>query len=73
MSRFYFHVRAGEILYEDHEGMELIGVDAAFAHAVDDARTMLRDDPERMNADRWIEVVDDIGHTLRRVPLETVA
>ena len=61
------------MLYEDHQGTDLPGVDAAVVLAKQDAREIMRDEPNRLAIDRWIEVVDEGGNTLNTVPFEALA
>ena len=71
MQRYFFHVRVGNVVYEDHEGAELSDLDAAVSHAINDARNILRDDPDR-GREGWMEVADSQGIIIRTVRFETV-
>ena len=73
MSTYYFHVRRGGVIYEDRDGFELDGIKNAVLHARNDARAVMRDEPEVAADDQWIEVVDEKGNTVRTVPFVTVA
>jgi hypothetical protein len=57
MSIFFFHVRRGDVLYLDREGVELPDLEAARAHAEWDAKTALRD----ATGAQWIEIDDGKG------------
>ena len=61
------------IPYEDHEGVDLGSVAAAMDHAADDARAVIRDQPEVPREFQWIEIVDERGNTIQTLPFEAVA
>jgi hypothetical protein len=57
MSLYFFHVRRGDVLYLDREGVELSDLEAARAHAEWDAKSVLRD----ATGPHWIEIDDGKG------------
>lgn len=73
MSKFYFHVRRGNAIYENHEGADLASVAEAVARGLEDARSVMRDEPEVPPGVQWIEIVDDQGYPVRTVRFEAVA
>lgn len=66
MARFYFHVRDGDVLYLDRQGVECADLKAAWKHALDDARTLFRVVAEP--AERWVEVDDGLGSVIATPP-----
>ena len=73
MSRYYFHVRRNNVIFEDHEGVEASTVAEAVEHATEDARAVMREEPEVPRDIQWIEIADDMGNTVRTVPFETIS
>ena len=69
---FHFNIRRGGVVFEDREGVDLPGLAAAVRRGVDDARLIMRNEPEVPAADQWVEIVDDRGNTLRTLPFVTV-
>jgi len=67
MPRFYFHVRNGPDIYEDHDGIDLPGSWAAYAEALRLATELLGDVPE-FGPDTIIEIADETGQTVLTVP-----
>jgi hypothetical protein len=56
MPRFHFNIRQNEILFEDMRGAELPDLRAAWAWAIEDARTLLRQDMVTAPMERlWVE------------------
>jgi len=74
MARYYFHVRDQHGVIRDEEGTELAGLEDAIAEAQASARDFLVQDIKegRKSEDRVIEIADDLGKVLARVPLGDV-
>jgi hypothetical protein len=62
MCLYYFHVRSGDVIYLDHQGVELSDLKAAWEHALEDARDVLKVCRGDAGPERWIEVHDRGGH-----------
>jgi hypothetical protein len=59
MSRYYFNVRRGEAIFEDHVGVVLPDLSAAWSWAVSDALALIQDGYVDPTSDRcWMEVCD---------------
>jgi hypothetical protein len=74
MARFYFHVREGEELIPDDEGVDLPDVSAARQEAVLAAREILAEAIKRGKpkvADAFV-IADEAGRALDIVPLAAV-
>jgi hypothetical protein len=71
MSLYYFHVRRGNVIYLDHQGVDLADLRSAWDHALDDAAFLLRATPVGLDTERWIEVDDDFGHIVSTPPVGT--
>jgi hypothetical protein len=74
MPRFYYHVRKGDLLIEDTEGVEVPGLRAAFDEAEQGARDLMA---ERVKHGQVIdghqfEVHDELGTKLFTVPFKSV-
>lgn len=69
MPRFHFNIRQNEILFEDKRGAELPDLRAAWAWALEDARTLLRQDMVTAPMERlWVEIADESGAAVASVP-----
>jgi len=68
MSVFYFHVRWGDVIYLDHEGVALLDLRAAWDHAREDARELFRLSRDDVTTERWIEIDDGRGHLVATAP-----
>ena len=68
MARFYFHLRDGDDLLPDHEGIEL-DIAEVPCRALQEARALLAADIARGLIDlaQWIEVTDAEGGTIHRL------
>lgn len=74
MPRFYFHVRDGDTLITDQEGVEMPGNAAAAEEARQAARDLLAERVkygEPLEA-RHFEVVNDNGETILTLPFRSV-
>ena len=72
MPKFYFHVRRGQAAYTYSVGRTLRNADGAIAHAAEDARAILRDEPEMAAKGQWMEIADEMGNVVRTLPFETL-
>ena len=72
MPKFYFHVRRGHAVYTDSVGRTLSNADGAIAHAAEDARAIMRDEPEVAATGQWMEIADEMGNVVRTLPFETL-
>jgi hypothetical protein len=75
MPRYYFHVDGPEDRLTDEEGVVLPDVEAAWYQAVRSAREIIRADV-RIGCrydDQLIEIADERGCPLERVPLSEIA
>jgi hypothetical protein len=59
MRRYYFHLHAGEAIHRDVEGRSWPTIGAAYGHALELAKQMMRDGPEE--AQHWSLQVEDEG------------
>ena len=66
MSRYYFHIRQGENVLVDDDGMLLRDADAASAEAFQSARDLTEDSIKAGKGldGSLIEIVDEFGHAL---------
>ena len=71
MARYYFNVRRGDTVYEDHDGVDLPNLERAIQHAMGDARSIMLYEPEIPPAGQWIDIVDHQRKALGRVPFVT--
>jgi hypothetical protein len=75
MPRYYFHLSGPETRLRDEEGLVLPDSEAAWYQAVRSAREMIR--AELHIGTSWqgqsIEISDDAGVPVDRVPLEEIA
>ncbi len=72
MSRYYFHIRKGEVLVEDPEGTEVAQTESLEDEAIEAARDLLADG-DRQGLDRrvWIyEIADETGATVLTLPFK---
>ncbi len=67
MPCFFFHLRHGEDLIEDSEGMELPDVDAVLDEAVRTIRELAADPPGVDGLE--FEITDSAGWTVLKVPV----
>ena len=72
MPVFHFNIRRGRTVFEDRQGSQMAGLADAVRHATEDARTIMREEPEVPASEQWVEIVDDVGNTLRTVPFVSV-
>jgi hypothetical protein len=72
MPLYYFHIRNGSDLEQDPEGSELPDLETAHAEALTVARELTGAIPE-FNSNTLIEIADESGRTLLRVPFSDAA
>jgi hypothetical protein len=74
MNRFYFHIKQGEQIVHDDEGLELPNIDAAKNEAIRGARDILSDAIKSGSSKvpEALLVADDSGQTVAFVPLIAV-
>jgi hypothetical protein len=74
MGRFYFHLRAGDELIRDDEGVDLPDFSAARREATLAARELLAEAIKsgRPKVPDAFVIVDEVGRTLDAVPLAAV-
>ena len=69
MPRYYFHVRDGDSLRKDREGVELPDVEAARARALEMACALwTKNPPDIEHNDQTFEIGDEAGDTVLVVP-----
>ena len=74
MTKFFFHVRNDEVLFEDRRGGEFTDLPAAWNWAVADARTMIQDGQLEGPLDKqWMEICDGAGKIVASLPFLRVA
>jgi hypothetical protein len=74
MGRFYFHLRAGEVLTPDDEGIDLPDFSAAQREAILSARELLAEaikSGKQRVPDAFV-IADESGRALDTVPLAAV-
>jgi hypothetical protein len=66
MPRYYFHIRQGDILIQDPEGIEVAETEALKEEAVEAARDLLADgDLQGLDRREWLyEIADESGATV---------
>ncbi len=67
MPRYYFHVRNGPSVDQDHDGMDLPDLEAAHAEALRTASELLGEVPG-FGPQTMIEVTDEAGRMVLTVP-----
>ena len=74
MRRFYFHLRAGDEITPDEDGMELPDLSAAKGEAALAARELLADAIKggKRDVPEAFVIADEAGQSLAIVPLATV-
>ncbi|MGN6682946.1 MAG: DUF6894 family protein [Devosia sp.] len=72
MPVFHFNIRRGSAVYDDHEGFFATNLAEAVLHAEEDARAIMREEPEVPAQQQWVEITDPNGNVLRTVPFVTV-
>jgi hypothetical protein len=72
MLKYFLHVRRGNAIYEDRQGIPVDSLETAVEQAKQYAREILRDEPEVPAAQQWFEIVDTEGNAVRTVPFVTV-
>lgn len=74
MAHFYFHIRAGDQVYQDSDGVELAGLPEAWMHALDLAGLLLRKGTMEMPAsDQWVEIGDERSPVIASLPFHRAA
>ena len=74
MAHFYFHIRAGDQVYQDSDGVDLPGLPAAWMHALDLARLLLTKRTMEMPVgDQWVEIGDERSPVVASLPLQLAA
>lgn len=71
MPRYYRHIRQGDYLIQDPEGIELSGLDAARAEVIDGIRDLVAE-AIRRGRDDWVKdaivITDAAGQELMTIP-----
>lgn len=71
MPRYYRHIRQGDQLIEDPEGIDLADLDAARAEAIEGIRDLVAE-AIRQGKEDWlmdgIVIMDEAGRELMRIP-----
>lgn len=71
MPRYFLHVRDGNRIYRDHEGVMLPDIEAARAYALSDARDLMCRNEDVQDPAAWeIQVCDQTGRQLLAVLLQ---
>ena len=69
MTRFYFHIRHRDCLFEDRVGVEMRSPAEAWIHAVASARQLIEDDAlEGPIDEQSVEIEDDTGRLIASMP-----
>ena len=71
MARFYFHVRQGNVRFEDKHGADFPDLRAAWCWALQDARVVI--DQQLLSgpiAEQWIEIGDHTGVVVASLSFE---
>jgi hypothetical protein len=68
--RYYFHIRKGDVLFEDPEGTEVSETEALEDEAIEAARDLLAEgDLQGLDRREWVyEVADESGATVVTLP-----
>jgi hypothetical protein len=71
MQRFYLHIKDGDVLYPDEEGLDLPDVEDAEKEALHCARELLADAIKagKPRVPEALVIADETGHTVAFVPL----
>ena len=72
MARYFFHLRDGDTLLPDDEGLELLDLEAARGYAIESARQLLSQAALRGTAaslHQLIQVLDEGGQTVLAIPV----
>jgi hypothetical protein len=74
MPRYFFHVRDGDDLILDREGLELPDLDSALEECRSLVRTVLNEDQHRaiLSPGRQFEIVDELGRLVLVIPFRAV-
>lgn len=71
--RFYFHVRRGNEIVEDKEGVDLPNVKAALSRALRNARTFIEQGKLAGAIGEYrIDIADEMRSTIASIPLSEV-
>ncbi|MEQ1770345.1 MAG: hypothetical protein ABL879_10945 [Devosia sp.] len=65
--QYFFHVRRGNVIYEDMIGVEFPGMTEAASHARAEVAAILRDEPEVPAELQSIEIADGTGKVVHTV------
>ena len=69
MQKFFFHVRQGNVRFEDTQGALLPDIVAAWNWAVQDARAIANQQALSANPDeQWMEIGDESGAVIGLIP-----
>ena len=70
MPRYHFHIRKGDVLVEDSEGIEVSDAEALEEEAIEAARDLLAEgDLQGLDRRIWVyEVADESGATVLTLP-----
>jgi hypothetical protein len=70
MPRYYFHIRKGDVLADDAEGIEVSETDSLEEEAIEAARDLLAEgDLQGLDRREWVfEVADERGRTVLTLP-----
>jgi hypothetical protein len=71
MSVYYFHVRRGNVIYLDRQGVDLADIGSAWDYALGEAELLLRTGPDAPATECWVEIADDLGHVTSTPPRGT--
>ncbi len=72
MPRYYFHIRKGDVLAEDPEGIEISEAEPLEEEAIEAARDLLADgDLQGLDRRNWVyEIADETGATVLTFPFQ---
>jgi len=69
MQRFFFHVRQGDLRFEDTQGALLPDIAAAWHWAVQDARSIAGQNVlDAALEEQWMEIGDESGAVIASMP-----
>ena len=75
MPRFFFHFENHGVRVRDEQGLALPDQEAAWYHAVRNARDLIRAEAAMgvAWADQWVQIEDEAGFPVDRIPLDEIA
>jgi hypothetical protein len=73
MSKYFFNVRQGNVLFEDRHGADFPDIAAAWNWAIQDVRTLVAQNVlDGQPEEQWLEIGDRTGAIVASVPFTRV-